>query len=98
MDTTREKFAVDDAESVAVRAITFLTEDEDRIRRFLDLTGLTPSGLEVAAARRDFLRAVLEHLLADESLLMTFAANAALNPATVRQAHRILDSGGSEGC
>lgn len=97
MHPTSGKVAVEDAERIAVSAITFLTEDQNRIGQFLELTGLTLSTMTSGTGQRDFFRAVLEHLLGDESLLLTFAANTGLDPAVVQSAHRALDMDQSGG-
>lgn len=91
MRATSGKVTLEEAERVAVSAITFLTEDQNRISQFLDLTGLAPSTMTSGTGQRDFFRAVLEHLLGDESLLLTFAANTGLDPSIVQHAHRALD-------
>ena len=51
--------------------------------RFLDLTGLTPDTVREAASSPGFFVAVLDHLAADELLLLTFATNAGVPPARV---------------
>jgi hypothetical protein len=81
----------EEAEHAAIRALTFLAEDEARLDRFLRLTGVSPEGLRERAARPAFLAAVLEHLLGDETLLLTFAANTGIDPAFIAHAHRALE-------
>jgi len=78
------------AESIAVSALAFLTDDRRRLIRFLSLTGLTPETLMREAAAPSTLAAVLEHLLADESLLLAFAAGAGIRPADIATALRML--------
>lgn len=83
----------DEAQAVGLAALVFLTEDADRIGRFLSETGLTPADLRNAAGTPDGLVAVLDHLLADESALLVFAAGASIDPATVAPAREVLAGG-----
>ncbi len=59
----------DEAEVLALCALTFLVEEDDRVQRFLQLTGVDPSALPGLASRPSFLLAVLYHLAGDEELL-----------------------------
>ncbi|MCA3632171.1 MAG: DUF3572 domain-containing protein [Methylobacterium sp.] len=72
-----------DPEMLAISALSFLAEEPERLSRFLDLTGLSPTTLRRAAAEPRFLASVLDYLVADESLLLAFAANAQVAPETV---------------
>lgn len=74
------------AESLAVAAVAFLAANEERLGRFLALTGLDPLGLRAAAAQPGFLAGVLDHLASDETLLLAFAAHAGIDPAEVDRA------------
>jgi hypothetical protein len=76
--------------SVAVSALSFLGADAERLRRFLDVTGLGPHNLRGAAADPAFYGSVLEYLVADEQLLVRFAADAGLEPEAVARAHQAL--------
>jgi hypothetical protein len=78
------------AEAIAVQGLAFLAAEPARLSRFLVLTGLTPAQVRAQAQEPQFLAGVLEHLLADESLLLAFAANAALAPQAVVSACVLL--------
>jgi hypothetical protein len=80
----------DFAQSLAVRALAFIAADSDRLGRFLSLTGLGPDNLRTAAADPAFLGSVLDYLVADEELLVGFAADAGLKPEVVARAHDAL--------
>lgn len=82
----------DEAERIAILAMTFLSEDDEILEQFLSLTGWTPAALQSEAARPAFLSAVLEFLLNDESLLLTFATNSGLEPALIPAAHRQFEN------
>jgi hypothetical protein len=68
---------------MAVMALTFLAADDDRLERFLSCTGLGPHNLRGAAAGPQFYGSVLGYLIADEPLLLQFAAQAGLRPEEV---------------
>ena len=80
----------DSAQSLAVSALTFIAADPDRLSPFLGLTGLGPENLRTAAADPAFLGSVLDYLVADEKLLVEFAADAGLKPEAVARAHEAL--------
>lgn len=81
---------VDGAETLALQALAYLAEDEERFRRFLMLTGLSQSDIRERAADPAFLSGVMDHLISDEPLLLSFAEDSALDPASVVAARRRL--------
>ncbi len=87
----RTSFSREKASELAVSALIFLTEDFDRLGRFLALTGLDPKSVREQAQSAAFQRAVLEHLLKDESLLLTFCAQNNIDPPEIDRASRALD-------
>jgi Protein of unknown function (DUF3572) len=78
------------AESLAIQALAFLAEEPERLAGFLAATGLAPESIRESAGHPDFLIGVLEHMLADESLLIAFADSAATDPAEIARAHGAL--------
>jgi hypothetical protein len=87
------------AEAMGLDALIFLAEDEARIGRFLALSGTGPDELRRAAGEPAMLAAVLDFLLADESLLLVFANSKGHAPEDVWPAQALLagtaDDGGS---
>ena len=83
----------DQAESLALQALAFLAVDNERIQRFLQLTGLDPADLPALAREPGFLLAVLDHLAGDELLLVSFAQELQLKPETIGFARRALGGG-----
>ena len=79
-----------DAEAIATEALAFLAADAERLRRFLDLSGLDPASIRAAAESVDFLAGVLDYICADEALLVGFAADAGLQPPLVERARLTL--------
>jgi Protein of unknown function (DUF3572) len=78
------------AEAIALRALGFLTSDEERLARFLDVSGLRPETVRGAAASPDFLAGVLDYIVSDDALIVDFAAEAALEPERVMAAKHAL--------
>jgi hypothetical protein len=92
---TRRTPNVDDppAPELALRALAFLAQDEDRVARFLALTGLDGSEVRDLLGERAFQLAVLDHLAGDEALLLDFASSESLTPEAVGRARRSLGGG-----
>jgi hypothetical protein len=80
----------DAAEMLAIQALAFVAEEPERLAGFLAGTGLTVERIRVAARQPDFLAGVLEHMLADESLLIAFADRAGIDPGDVARARNLL--------
>ena len=78
------------AEMLAIQALGFIAAEPERLDAFLGATGLTLERLRESATQPDFLAGVLEHMLADESLLLAFADSAAIDPAAVARARNAL--------
>jgi hypothetical protein len=79
-----------DPELVGIAGLGFLAGEPERLVRFLALTGVTPEDLRRRAGEPALLAAVLDHLLADESLLFLFAEAEALHPGEVAAARQGL--------
>lgn len=79
-----------DAEVIALKALGFLASDEDRLGRFMGLTGLTPEAIRKGAREAAFLGGVLDHVLADQTLLLVFAEGEGVSPDVVVKARRKL--------
>lgn len=80
----------DAAEKIALSALQFLSDDGDRLERFIALSGLDPSTLRSASRDEGFLQGVLEFILTDEPLLLDFADNAGIDPNSIGKAHYVL--------
>ena len=79
------------AEAIALQGLTFLAEDPARMLRFLKLTGLEPGDVRARAGTPELLLAVLEHLGADESLLLVFASSRGVAPESIARAVALLE-------
>ncbi len=87
-----QRFDADDAEAMAFRAVAFIASDESYLADFLSRSGLGPRDLAELIEDRAFLTGVLDHLLADEPLLLAFCGNASIDPADIQPARNALSS------
>ncbi len=78
------------AEDLAIKALTFLSADPQRLAGFLALTGLKPETIRAAAGSPGFLAAVLDHVAGDETLLVGLADEIGTRPETIVEARRLL--------
>jgi hypothetical protein len=82
-----------DPELMGLAALGFLAREPDRLARFLGLSGMSIEDLREWAGEPQLLGAVLDHVLADESLLFLFAEAEALHPGEVAVARQKLPGG-----
>ena len=82
--------STEEAEVTALNALGFLAADPERFARFMDLSGLDLEAIRASATDPAFLGGLLDHLLADESLLLVFAEEHGLNPERIAQLRRKL--------
>ena len=80
----------DDAETVALQALTYLVSDPQRLSRFLSLTGIGLEDLRSEAITAELQIATLEYMLSDESLLLTFCQEVGIEPMMIAPAHALL--------
>jgi hypothetical protein len=78
------------AETIALQALAFLAEDPARLARFLKLTGLEAGDVRARAGTTELMLAVLEHLDADEPLLLVFASGSGVAPDRIGRAIGLL--------
>jgi len=78
------------AETVAIEALAFIAGEPERLERFMALTGLGSESLRKAAKEPGFLLGVLDHVMADDRLLVEFATQHDMTPERVVQARERL--------
>jgi hypothetical protein len=78
------------AETLALQALTFLVDDEDRMDRFLALSGLDQNDVRQRIGDPAFLGGVLDHLLGHEPDLLEFATAAEIDPMLIQRARAAL--------
>jgi hypothetical protein len=86
----RPKTSLPDPETLALQALTYIAADDDRLQRFLSLTGIEPGSLRRLAQDPAGLGAVLDYVLGWEPLLLEFAAAEKLPPESIAAARRKL--------
>ena len=74
--------SVDDAQTVALKAIAFVAADEELFSRFVALTGCGLDDIKSRIGDAAFLGGVLDFILADEPTLLAFVAAEELAPET----------------
>ena len=80
----------DDAEAMAIAALSYLANDPEHLGHFLASTGIGPDDIRSAACDPNFLSGVLDHLSRDEALLVAFARHVGVDPAEVERARAVL--------
>ncbi|WP_407518671.1 DUF3572 domain-containing protein [Methylobacterium oryzisoli] len=78
------------AETLAAAVFDFVAADPGRLMRFMETSGLSPEGLRAAAAGPDLLVGILDHVVADEDLLLACARSLAVPPERIVTAWRRL--------
>ena len=80
----------DEAEAVALSALSYITTHEEVLGRFLSMSGLEPGTIRHAAASPGFLAAILDYVASDEPLLLALAKELDARPERIMEAHRTL--------
>ncbi len=75
---------------LAIQALAFIAEEPERLGAFLAATGLEAAAIRTAAREPGFLAGVLEHMLADENLVLAFADSAGIDPARIARARAAI--------
>jgi hypothetical protein len=86
-----------DAEALALAALDFISQDGERIGRFLSLSGLDPGSLRKAAGEPGFLPGVFDYVAGDEALLVAFAEAAGMAPERIGEARHLLSPAADSG-
>ena len=82
--------SMEQAEKIAIHALTFLASEPDHLAKFMNITGMEPDDIAGNAGTAFFQAALLEHLMRDETLLLTFCGNENIDPALISPAHQML--------
>jgi len=78
------------AEALAITALGFIAAEPERLGRFLSVTGIGPDSIRAAAREPRFLAGVLDHVAADEQLLLAFATEQDIDPDALMRARELL--------
>jgi hypothetical protein len=88
--TRKAKPTQEHASEVAIIALNWLAGEPEHLGGFLAATGITPDLLRKAAREPGFLAGVLDYLMQDEALLLSFCASNGLAPDDAVAAHQTL--------
>ncbi|WP_407152533.1 DUF3572 domain-containing protein [Bradyrhizobium sp. ORS 86] len=78
------------AEIVAIKALSFIAGDPERLGLFLAETGIGPETLRNAAADPQFLASVLDFVMRDDATVKAFADASELHPTNIAAARQAL--------
>lgn len=88
---------LDSARQLGLDALLFLVQDQARIAAFLGTSGMDATTLRERAREDGTMVAVIEYLLANESLLLVFAAHGSYRPDDVQPALERIQRDGDLG-
>jgi hypothetical protein len=92
----KNQINLDDAHSLAINSLVFLSQDSELLSRFLALTGITADQIRAAAQEPGFLAGVLQFYLAHEPTLMRYCTETGTDPMAFQQALQLLPGGKQE--
>lgn len=79
------------AETLALKGLGFLASSPEDMERFMALSGIGPAHLRARADDPEFLAAVIDFLLANETLLIAFCEAEALDARVLHMMRQVLD-------
>jgi hypothetical protein len=80
----------DEAEILAINALTFLAHSPEDLDRFVTLSGIMPQDLRARAGDPEILAAVLDFMLSDDSRVTAFCEEVGIDPRDLHAARRAL--------
>jgi len=83
-------FTPEQAEGLAIQALTFIAGDGERLGRFLAVTGIGPAEIRTAAREPGFLAGVLDYMASDDRLMTAFASETGRDPADIDKGRAAL--------
>ena len=83
----------EEAEIIALKALTFLAADTELMDRFAALSGVAPNDIVERAGDGEMLAGVLDFLLSDEAVLTDFCAAHDIDPEHPARARQNLPGG-----
>ena len=90
MNTPLKRVTREEAENVAVGAFSYIISDEERLGRFMAVSGLQPDTIRSAASSPGFFAGILDYVVSDEPLLIALAKERDTKPEHIMQAHWTL--------
>jgi len=80
----------DEAESLALGAFSYISNNDEELGRFLAASGLRPDTIRSAASSPGFFAAILDYIAAYEPLLLAVAKELNVKPERLMEAHWTL--------
>ena len=80
----------ENAEILAINGLSWLAGEPEDLNRFLNLSGLGVDDLRAAAGTPEISVAILDFLLANETLLLRFCEAADVTPKNLHLARHVL--------
>ena len=87
------KVPIEDAESISLKALTFIAGDDELLQVFLEATGIDLVDLLARANDPLLLGGVLDFLMQSDSMVREFAESAGIEPESVMAARQALPGG-----
>lgn len=87
------KAPTESAETLALEAVAFLFQDEERIERFFNASGLEPNDVRARLTDPALLAAVCAFLLTDDVLVLDFCQGRQCLPEDLHRAQHRLEQG-----
>lgn len=83
----------DQAETLAIQALSWLAKDPDILGQFLNTTGAAPGDLRARAKEPEFLSFVLDFIMRDDETILGFCGSANTSPEAILHARATLGGG-----
>lgn len=83
-------FSTSEASTIALTLIGFIASDEERLERFLALSGISLADLKTGAADAGFQAFIVDYALQDEKLVVDFSTSSGIKPEVVQIARYAL--------
>lgn len=87
----------EDAQAIALRALAYVAEEEDRLNRFLAASGVGQNDVSSRLGDPSFLAGVLDFVLADDKMTTEFVNQINIDPMLPRLARRKLPGAAPDG-
>lgn len=87
---SRTALTIDRAETIALQGLAFLAANPDALERFLALSGMGMETLRAQAAERGTLRAVVDYILTDDTLITELCGALDITPQQLHFASHLL--------
>ena len=84
---------IEQAETMAIQALSWLASDEEILSQFLNISGAAPGDLRSRAKEPEFLGFVLDFIMRDDETILGFCGSTSASPETVQRARISLGGG-----